>query len=139
MYFRKISWGWHILYTFSLRRCYTLFINYKSEKLNLFINSSQFCLFTVIPHSKNRFKTLSILSYIASKEVAKSIASSTIAKQFGIFRRISPIFLCSISDATFSCPVYSKSYFLVKYLLNLLVMVKGSVFCLSLYQPPAYQ
>ena len=30
-----------------------------------------FCLFNVILHSKNQFKTLSSVSYIASKEVAK--------------------------------------------------------------------
>ena len=48
-----------------------------------------------------RVKTLSSVSYIASKEVAKSITSSAIAKQFGIFPRISSIFLCHTSDAVF--------------------------------------
>ena len=63
--------------------------------------SLHFGLFYVTPHSKNRFKTLSSASCIVSKEIAKSITSSAIAKPFGVFPRISFNFFCNISDAAF--------------------------------------
>ena len=51
-------------------------LNPNAKSSTLFINSLHFCLFKVTSHSKNRFKALSSVSYIVSKEVAKSIANS---------------------------------------------------------------
>ena len=76
-------------------------LNTNPKNSTLFINSLHFGLFYVTPHSKNRFKTLSSASCIVSKEIAKSITSSAIAKPFGVFPRISFNFLCNISDAAF--------------------------------------